>query len=95
MERELAANKRSGAVRHLASAPAEGFDVPEARESCDGDSGNDGECENGVDAKTGAACTDPQGDESDDADPTEPMAVPEHAAPGAVQGCADDGETAD
>jgi hypothetical protein len=49
----------------------------------------DGECEDGIDAATGAACVD------DDADPTGAMAVPEHNAPDDVAGCDEEGEEED
>jgi hypothetical protein len=125
-----------GAIRHLAAAQADGFMVKSApsassvqpkTEAADGecengkdsktgaacvdepesavceqgaDSGADGECENGKDSKTGAACVDaPDADDALDADPTKPMAVAEHNAPDAVDGCNEasdgDGETAD
>jgi hypothetical protein len=61
--------------------PVEGEDKAAETES-------DGECEDGVDAKTGAACVD------QDADPTQPMAIPEHNAPDVVAGCAE-GEDAE
>lgn len=79
----------------------------DAKASCDhgdgqDDNGADGECENGKDKKTGAPCADPQGDgetndTSTDADPTKPMAVPDHNAPDDVAGCNEggDGETND
>jgi hypothetical protein len=60
----------------------------------------DGECENGVDARTGAACTDPP-EATSVADPTTAMAVPDRSVPDHVSGCSeeedddDDGETND
>jgi hypothetical protein len=113
-----AARVALGAVHHVASAPATGFQLrsagaPSTGAPCDGecvddqsgatcDDGNqgqdnqaDGECVDGKDAKTGAACT----DEADSADPTQPMAIPEHDAPDDVGGCNDgaddEGETND
>lgn len=56
------------------------------------DHGGDGECENGKDAKTGAACTDEDDADDDAADPTKPMAVPEHNAPDEVASCTGDGD---
>jgi hypothetical protein len=58
-----------GVVRHLDAAPQGGFSVKSlstggGATSSDGD----GECENGVDATTGAACIDDQGDVSCQAD---------------------------
>jgi hypothetical protein len=81
----------------------------DGKASCDSgnDNGADGECENGKDAKTGAPCTDAEqgagdGETDDDAtaaDPTKPMAVPDHNAPDNVAGCNEggdgDGETND
>ena len=76
----------------------------DAKASCDNgegqnDNGADGECENGKDKKTGAACTDEQGgdtetndDAASDADPTKPMAVPDHNAPDDVSGCNEGGD---
>jgi hypothetical protein len=61
-----------------------------------GDQG-DGECENGKDAKTGAACSDSD-TEGDSADPAQAMAVPDKNPPNDVAGCedgADDGEESD
>jgi hypothetical protein len=47
-----------GTIRHLDAAPQGGFSVKSATSTS---SAGDGECENGVDAKTGAACVDDQG----------------------------------
>jgi hypothetical protein len=60
---------------------------------------DDGECENGVDARTGAACTDPP-ESTGVADPTTAMAIPDRSVPDDVSGCSeeeddDDGETND
>ena len=55
------------------------------------DEGNDGECENGIDARTGAACTDPP-ESTDEADPLAAMAVPDRSVPNDVSGCKEDGE---
>lgn len=107
-----------GAVRHFDAAPAGGFTVksastatkPETENESEGD---DGECVDGKDATSGAACVDDEvtatcdageaedgPDEGDgdgdgetnddgDADPTKPMAVPEHNAPDDVAGCSE------
>ena len=89
-----------GAVRHFDSKPAAGFSSVGASTQLlssdpapdDGaDSESDGECENGVDQTTGAACTDPE-EGDDDADPAGPMAIPEHNAPDDVAGCQGDGD---
>jgi hypothetical protein len=75
----------------------------DAVEQC-GDVSSDGECENGVDTTTGAACTDPpeptsgtSNDSSSGAvDPNAPMAVPDHNAPADIGGCdGSDGEAED
>lgn len=58
-----------------------------------GDHGADGECENGVDKSTHAPCTDPAGDDAEQADANAEMAVPDRSAPSDVSGC-DDGEQA-
>lgn len=91
-----------GTVRHFASAPAAFSVVDDGQTQCEsGTAGeNDqggGECENGVDASTGKACTD-DGQGGGDADPAKPMAVPEKNPPNDVGGCEDgsnDGEQAD
>lgn len=54
-------------------------------ETDDDDGDDDGECENGKDQATGAACVDEL-----EADASQPMAVPEHNVPDVVGGCADD-----
>lgn len=95
-----------GAVHHFASAPPTGFDLKvDAQVSCEADEENeqegehedadetdddDVECENGVDATTGAACVD-----DPEADPNQPMAVAEQNAPDEIGGCADDDEEED
>ncbi len=60
-----------------------------ATASCDNGSGQDGQNDNGADGETNDTAT--------DADPTKPMAVPEHNAPDDVAGCNEggDGETND
>ena len=61
-------------------------------------SDGDGECEHGTDAKTGQPCTDSDhAGEEEDADPTQPMSVPEKNAPNDISGCAEgsDGEEED
>ena len=76
--------------------------VDNEKTSCEGgaqgaDDQADGECVNGKDAKTGAACTD--GDsEGEPADPAQAMAVPDRNPPNDVGGCddgSDDGEESD
>lgn len=61
----------------------------EGPEASDGD----GECENGKDTKTGQACSDDDkvGENEQDADANQPMAVPEKNPPDDVGGCADNG----
>jgi len=62
------------------------------------DSGDgDGECEDGVDKATGRPCVDDDAKEADetDADPAQPMAVPERNPPDHVSGCNEGGEEAD
>jgi hypothetical protein len=84
-----------GSVRHYDSAPAGGFmsvgtsKQLRSSEPAPAEGDGDGECEDGVDAATGAACVD------DDADPTGAMAVPEHNAPDDVAGCDEEGEEED
>ncbi len=84
-----------GAVHHFDRAPATFTTTNAAKTSCENgsqgaDDNNDGECENGKDAKTGAACND--GDNaSDDADPAQAMDVPDNNPPNDVAGC-EDGE---
>jgi hypothetical protein len=88
-----------GTVRYVAQAASVAAD-DQGQVSCGGandqtdDHGADGECENGVDKTTGAACTDPPdtSDTSDreTADPAEPMAVADHNVPDDLEGC--DGE---
>jgi hypothetical protein len=57
-----------GAVRHLEAAPAAGFKVKSvASPGTTPAEGNDAECENGVDANTGAACVDDNGELTCDA----------------------------
>lgn len=51
----------------------------------------DGECQNGKDVKTGAACTDADEPDVEAAD-DQPMAVPDHNPPQSVDGCKDDGD---
>ena len=68
----------------------------EGPEASDGD----GECENGKDAKTGQPCsdTDKVGENEQDADANQSMAVPDKNPPDDVGGCkdqGDDGEEAD
>lgn len=84
-----------GAVTHFAAAPPTGFSTTSESKQCEfGEDGKDdnadGECEDGKDAITGAACTDEDG--SGGADPTKPMAVPEHNAPADVAGCKELGD---
>jgi len=67
-----------GAVRHLAAAPTVGFHMQALSESAPADSASaqgGGECEDGVDVATGAACIDDEGqmsceehDDDDDVD---------------------------
>jgi hypothetical protein len=91
-----------GNVRHFDSAPKAFSVVDDGLTQCEGGNAgaNDqggGECENGIDAKTGQACTD-DGQGGNDADPAKPMAVPEKNPPNDVGGCEDgsnDGEQAD
>lgn len=54
--------------------------------------GNDGECVNGVDTTTHAACTDPAADDAEQLDAKVEMAVPERSAPADASGCGGDGE---
>ncbi len=60
--------------------------------SCEGgddgqqDNGADGECVNGIDSKTHAACTDPP-DDAEQVDAKIEMAVPERSAPVDASGC--------
>ncbi len=94
-----AATVALGMLRHVASAPAGGFSPESATVSCDNggpnqDNQQDGECVDGKDAKTGAACSDTE----ETADPSRPMTVAEKSAPDDVGGCEDgsnDGESND
>lgn len=56
-------------------------------------SNGDGECDNGKDAKTGQPCsdTDQVGENEQDADASQPMAVPDKNPPDDVGGCKDNG----
>ena len=90
-----------GTIRHFDRAPATFSVTDNGTTSCEGgrqgaSDHSDGECENGKDQQTGAACADPEDTEL--ADPAQPMAVPERNPPADVAGCedgADDGETDD
>lgn len=57
-------------------------------------SDGDGECDNGKDVKTGQPCsdTDKVGEDDQDADANQPMAVPEKNPPNDVGGCKDEGD---
>jgi hypothetical protein len=61
-----------------------------------GAAGGDGECVNGVDSTTKAACSDVPGaaDPADTVDATAEMAVPEHDAPADASGCEQNSENA-
>ena len=90
-----------GTIRHFDRAPSTFSVTNDATTSCEGgregaSQHSDGECENGKDQKTGAACTDLE--DTEVADPAQPMAVPERNPPTDVAGCedgTDDGETDD
>jgi hypothetical protein len=64
----------------------EGDNVEQQGEHQDGEtaSDGDGECEDGFDLTLGASCVD-----EPEADPSSPMAVPEHNVPNDFGGCAD------
>ena len=90
-------------VAAAAACPAGASCVEDTEQSSCGDGqqghddGNnaDGECENGIDAKTHAACTDPSGDAAEQADRQQEMALPSTSAPADASGCDGDGEEAD
>jgi len=56
---------------------------------------NDGECVDGMDAVTGAACTDADDDTGSSASSDSAMAVPEQNPPDDVSGCEDDEDDED
>ena len=83
-----------GVLHHVDRAPATFSTTPATRTSCEGggagaDDQEDAECENGKDAKTGAACSD--GEEASDANPAAAMDLPDNNPPNDVAGC-DDGQ---
>ncbi|MDB4994754.1 MAG: hypothetical protein JWM74_2186 [Myxococcaceae bacterium] len=88
-----AATVALGSIRHLASAPAE-IEGNDDAQTCE--NGNDQQGDNQTEDNGADGETNDDGPETD-ADPSQPMAVPEHNAPDDVGGCNEenDGETND
>ena len=88
-----------GAIRHFDAVPTTFSTQESTKTSCDGgaqgaDDHADGECVDGKDAVTGAACTD-EGDPKDGVSPVGAVDVPDTNPPSDVAGCEDganDGE---
>jgi hypothetical protein len=84
-----------GVVRYRAAGAtdpvAAGASSAACEDGANGAQGADGECENGVDSTTKAACSDGAGT-ADTLQPDAEMALPEHDAPTDASGCDQSGE---